>query len=100
MTGVQTCALPISASVGYVIPALKLAAASAIVGAIVAEISTGLNGGIGRLIISYAQQATGDPARIYAPIIGAAAMGVVGVGLVALLGMALRRYQPQEEVAS
>ena len=88
--------LRLPASVGYLIPALKLAAASAVVGAIVAEISIGLNGGIGRLIISYAQQATGDPARIYAPIIGAAAMGVVAVGGVALLGVALRRYQPQE----
>ena len=89
--------LRLPASVGYVIPALKLAAASAIVGAIVAEISIGLNGGIGRLIISYAQQATGDPARIYAPIVGAAAMGVVAVGLVSLLGLALRRYQFQED---
>lgn len=89
--------LRLPASVGYLIPALKLAAASAIVGAIVAEISIGLSGGIGRLIISYAQQATGDPARIYAPIAGAAAMGVVAVGLVALLGIALRRYQPQEQ---
>jgi len=88
--------LRLPASVAYTIPALKLAAAAAIVGAIVAEISIGLNGGIGRLIISYAQQATGDPARIYAPIIGAAAMGVVAVGLVGLLGVALRRYQPEE----
>jgi len=88
--------LRLPASVGYLIPSLKLAAASAIVGAIVAEISIGLNGGIGRLIISYAQQATGDPARIYAPILGAAVMGVVAVGLVSLLGVALRRYQPQE----
>ncbi len=91
--------LRLPASVGYVIPALKLAAAAAIVGAIVAEISIGLSGGIGRLIISYAQQATGDPARVYAPILGAAAMGVVAVGLVSLLGVALRRYQQEEETS-
>ena len=91
--------LRLPASVPYLIPALKLAAAAAVVGAIVAEISIGLQGGIGRLIITYAQQATGDPARIYAPILGAAAMGVVAVGLVALLGLALRRYQFQEDVA-
>jgi ABC-type nitrate/sulfonate/bicarbonate transport system ATPase subunit/ABC-type nitrate/sulfonate/bicarbonate transport system permease component len=53
--------LRLPASVPYLIPSLRLAAASAVVGAIVAEISTGLQGGIGRLIISYAQQATGDP---------------------------------------
>jgi NitT/TauT family transport system permease protein len=88
--------LRLPASVGYLIPALKLAAAAAIVGAIVAEISIGLSGGIGRLIITYAQQATGDPARVYAPIVGAAVMGVVAVGLVSLLGIALRRYQTHE----
>jgi NitT/TauT family transport system permease protein len=88
--------LRLPASVAYLIPALKLAAAAAVVGAVVAEISTGLQGGIGRLIISYAQQATGDPAKVYPPIIGAAAMGLIAVGLVSLLGVALRRYEPAE----
>ena len=64
--------------------------------AIVAEISTGLRGGIGRLIISYAQQATGDPARVYAPILGAAVMGLIAVGGVGLLDLALKRYHPAE----
>jgi NitT/TauT family transport system permease protein len=86
--------LRLPASVPYLIPALRLAAAAAVVGAVVAEISTGLQGGIGRLIISYAQQATGDPAKVYAPIIGAAAMGLVAVGAITLLDRALRRYQP------
>lgn len=87
--------LRLPASVPYLIPALRLAAAAAVVGAVVAEISTGLRGGIGRLIISYAQQATGDPAKVYAPIIGAALMGLVAVGAVSLLDVALRRYQPE-----
>jgi NitT/TauT family transport system permease protein len=88
--------LRLPASVPYLIPALRLAAASAVVGAIVAEISTGLRGGIGRLIISYAQQATGEPARVYAPILGAAVMGLLAVGLVSLLDVALRRYHYKE----
>jgi len=88
--------LRMPASVPYLIPALKLAAAAAVIGAIVAEISTGLRGGIGRLIISYAQQATGDPARVYAPIIGAAVMGLIAVGGVGLLDLALKRYHPAE----
>jgi NitT/TauT family transport system permease protein len=88
--------LRLPASVPYLIPALKLAAAAAVVGAIVAEISIGLQGGIGRLIITYAQQATGEPARVYAPILGAAAMGLVAVGLISLLDVALRRYHGQE----
>jgi NitT/TauT family transport system permease protein len=89
--------LRLPASVPYLIPALKLAAAAAVVGAIVAEISIGLSGGIGRLIITYAQQATGDPARVYAPIVGAAVMGLIAVGLVSLLDVALRRYHTPQE---
>lgn len=88
--------LRLPASVPHLIPALRLAAAAAVVGAVVAEISTGLRGGIGRLIISYAQQATGDPAKVYAPIIGAAAMGLVAVGAISVVDVALRRYQPAE----
>jgi NitT/TauT family transport system permease protein len=91
--------LRLPASVPYLIPALKLAAAAAVIGAIVAEISIGLPGGVGRLIISYAQQATGDPSRVYAPILGAAAMGLIAVGGISLLDFALRRYHPQEEIA-
>ena len=91
--------LRLPAAVPYLIPALKLAAAAAVIGAIVAEISIGLPGGIGRLIISYAQQATGDPSRVYAPILGAAAMGLVAVGLISLLDVALGRYRPQEQAA-
>jgi NitT/TauT family transport system permease protein len=53
--------LRLPASVPYLIPALKLAAAASVVGAIVAEISIGLQGGIGRLIITYAQQAPATP---------------------------------------
>ena len=89
--------LRLPASVPYLIPALKLAAAASVVGAIVAEISIGLRGGIGRLIISYAQQATGDPARVYAPILGAAVMGLIAVGLISLLDVALRRYHTPGE---
>jgi NitT/TauT family transport system permease protein len=85
--------LRLPAAVPFLIPALKLAAASAVIGAIVAEISTGLQGGIGRLIITYAQQATGEPAKVFAPIIGAAAMGIVAVGAISVADVVLRRYQ-------
>lgn len=88
--------LRLPSAVPYLVPSLRLAAAASVVGAVVAEISTGLQGGIGRLIISYAQQATGDPAKVYAPIIGAAFMGLVAVGFVSLIDLALKRYHPVE----
>lgn len=52
------------AAVPFLVPALKLGASGAVVGVVVAEISTGLKGGIGRLIIEYAREATGDPAKV------------------------------------
>jgi NitT/TauT family transport system permease protein len=81
--------LKLPSSVPYLVPALRLAAAGAVVGTIVAEISTGLDGGIGRLIITYSQQATGDPSRVYAAVIGAAALGLVVAALVSLFDLAL-----------
>jgi len=86
--------LRLPASVPYLIPALRLAAASAVVGAIVAEISTGTRGGIGRLVIEYSREATADPAKVYTAFLGAAALGLLVAGLVALADLALRRYQP------
>ena len=65
------------AAVPYMIPALKLAAAASIIGSIVGEISIGLGGGIGRLILAYAQQASSDPPKMYCAIIGAAVLGLV-----------------------
>ncbi|MEJ5913453.1 ABC transporter permease [Pseudokineococcus sp. 1T1Z-3] len=83
--------LRLPASVPYLVPALRLSAAAAVVGVVVAEISTGTRGGIGRLVIEYAQQATTSPARVYAAVLGAATIGLVVAGLVALLDVALRR---------
>ena len=88
--------LRLPASVPYVLPALRLGAATAVVGAIVAEVSTGTKGGIGRLIIAYAQSASGDPAKPWAAIIGAALLGLVAAGLVSLLALGLGRYGHSE----
>jgi NitT/TauT family transport system permease protein len=84
--------LKLPASVPFLVPALRLAAAGAVVGTIVAEISTGLDGGIGRLILTYSQQATGDPSRVYAAVIGAAVLGLVAAAIVTVFDLALWRY--------
>jgi NitT/TauT family transport system permease protein len=84
------------AAVPYLIPAFKLAAAAAVVGAIVAEISTGTRGGIGRLIIEYSREATTDPAKVYTAIIGAAGLGLVVAGIVALFDTYAMRNRPSE----
>jgi len=83
--------LRLPAAVPFLLPAFRLAAAAAVIGAIVAEISTGTRGGIGRLILEYAQQATSQPARVYAAVGGAALLGLVASGLVTLLDVAVLR---------
>jgi len=82
------------AAVPFLVPALKLAAASAVVGAVVAEISTGTRGGIGRLIIEYSREATSDPAKVYTAMIGAAALGLMVAGLVGILDVVAMRHRP------
>lgn len=86
--------LRLPAAVPYLVPALKLAAASSVVGAVVAEISTGTRGGIGRLIIEYSREATSDPAKVYTAMIGAAALGLAVAGLVGVVDLAMMRHRP------
>jgi NitT/TauT family transport system permease protein len=88
--------LRLPAAVPYLLPALRLAAANAVVGAVVAEVSTGLQGGIGRILIQYAGQASGDPAKAWGPIFGAIALGLIAAGSIALLGAMLGRYRRVE----
>ena len=89
--------LKLPASVPFLVPALRLAAAGSVVGAIVAEISIGLDGGIGRLIITYSQQATGDPSRVYAAVIGAAVLGLIAAAAITVVDLALWRYHREME---
>lgn len=84
------------AAVPYLVPALRLAATASVIGVVVAEISTGLAGGIGRLIIEYARQATSDPAKVYTAVLGAAALGLLMAGLVGLADVAMMRNRPRE----
>ena len=88
------------ASLPYLFPALRLAGAAAVVGAVVGEISTGTRGGIGRLIIEYAREATSDPAKVYTAMLGAAVLGLVVAGLVSLLELPLMRHRRRVEVAT
>ncbi|MCW2834126.1 MAG: transporter permease [Nocardioides sp.] len=90
--------LRLPASVPFLLPALRLAAASAVIGSVVAEVSIGLRGGIGRMVVEYAQSAGGDPAKAWAPIFGAVAVGLVAAGAVGLLTLALRPFHLTETI--
>ncbi len=88
--------LRIPASIPYLIPALKLAAANAVIGTIVAEVSIGLKGGIGRTVIEFAGAAGGDPGKPWAPIFGAIAIGLIAAGIVSVFALFLKRFMRQE----
>lgn len=91
--------LRIPAAVPYLLPALRLAAANAVLGAVVAEVSIGMRGGIGRMLIQLAGQASSDPAAPWGPTFGSIALGLIAAGSVALLGLGLRNYRRGEATA-
>ncbi len=91
--------LRLPASVPHLLPALRLAAASAVVGAVVAEVSIGMRGGIGRMLIQLAGQGSSDPAAPWGPTFGSIALGLVAAGSVALIGLGLKNYRRGEATA-
>jgi NitT/TauT family transport system permease protein len=91
--------LRLPAAVPHLLPALRLAAAAAVVGAVVAEVSIGMRGGIGRMLIQLAGQASSDPAAPWGPTFGTIALGLVAAGSIALVGVGLKNYRRGEETA-
>ena len=91
--------LRIPATLPYLVPAFRLAANAAVAGTVIAEISAGVRGGIGRLILEYMREATGDPAKVYTAVFGAAAVGLLMAGLVAVVEMTATRHLRKEEFA-
>ena len=86
-------------SIPYLVPALKVSAAASVVGTVVAEISTGVRGGIGRLLIEYARQITSQPSKVYVAVFGAIALGLIVAALVTALDVYLTRNLPKESKA-
>lgn len=86
-------------SIPYLVPALKVSAAASVVGTVVAEISTGVRGGIGRMLIEYARQITSQPSKVYVAVFGAIALGLIVAALVTALDVYLTRNLPKESNA-
>jgi len=86
-------------SIPFLIPAMKVSAAAAVVGTVVAEISAGVRGGIGRLVIEYSREATAEPAKVFVATLGAIALGLLAAAFVTLLDVYLTRNLPKEGVA-
>lgn len=87
------------ASVPYLVPALKVSAAAAVVGTVVAEISTGVRGGIGRLMVEYAREASSQPAKVYVAVFGAIVLGLVVTAAITAVDVLLTRNLPKKGLA-
>nr|WP_255604565.1 ABC transporter permease subunit [Oscillochloris sp. ZM17-4] len=71
-------------SLPYLFTSLKVAASASVIGAIVAELPAGAREGIGVMILTSAQFYNSRPPALYIAILGAALVGVVFYGMVAL----------------
>ena len=65
----------------------------------VAEVSIGMRGGIGRMVIQLAGQGSSDPAAPWGPTLGSIALGLIAAGTVALIGVGLKNYRRGEQIA-
>ncbi len=79
----------------YLFPAFKLAATLSVVGAIVGEISSGVGGGLGRVILDFASRYTTGPPRLYAAVVMAAVLGLFVFGLVSVIERTLLHGRTQ-----
>ncbi len=77
----------------YLFPAFKLAATLSVVGAIVGEISAGVRGGLGRVILDFAGRYTTGPEKLYAAVLFAALLGLFVFGMANMAETRLVRGQ-------
>jgi NitT/TauT family transport system permease protein len=69
--------LRVPASLPYVFAALKLAATASVVGAIIGELPSGLQDGLGGAIINFNQYYSFEPQELWATNVVAAMLGIV-----------------------
>lgn len=69
----------------YLFPAFKLAATLSVVGSIVGEISAGVRGGLGRVILDFAGRYSTGPEKLYAAVLAAGLLGLFVFSLANLI---------------
>jgi NitT/TauT family transport system permease protein len=73
------------AALPYLFTALKVSATVSVIGAIVGELPSGIGDGLGRALLTFSYYYVSGPEKLYASILGAAALGIVFVALVSLV---------------
>jgi NitT/TauT family transport system permease protein len=83
------------ASLPYLFTALKITATASIVGAIVGEGPGGIQAGLGRAILFFAQQYTVAPAKLWGAILFTALLGIIFFGVVRGVELRILRNRPE-----
>jgi NitT/TauT family transport system permease protein len=83
------------ASLPYLFTALKITATASIVGAIVGEGPGGIQAGLGRAILFFAQQYTVAPAKLWGAILFTALLGILFFGIVRGVEVRILRNRPE-----
>jgi NitT/TauT family transport system permease protein len=77
--------LQLPAALPYLFPALRIAATVSVIGAIVGELPAGQSRGLGRALLGFASTFSAAPEKLFASVLVSALLGIVFVGLVALV---------------
>jgi NitT/TauT family transport system permease protein len=88
--------LRVPASLPYLFSALRLAATASVVGAIIGELPTGLQDGLGGAIINFNQYYSIEPQELWATNVIAAALGIAFFVIVVLAEKAIVRRAPEQ----
>lgn len=91
--------LRLPAAVPYLAPAMRLAGGAAVFGVVVSEISVGLTDGVGYLILSYLQEGTSRPAKVFTAVAGVVLLGLTMAFVINGADRAASRNRPTEELA-
>ena len=76
--------LRLPAALPYIFTALKVSATTSVIGAIVGELPSGIPDGLGRVLLTFSYYFVSGPEKLYAAIVGAAALGILFAAVVAL----------------
>jgi NitT/TauT family transport system permease protein len=88
--------LRVPASLPYVFSALRLAATASVVGAIIGELPSSIQDGLGGAIINFNQYYTFEPQELWATNVAAATLGIAFFVIVVLVERAVVRRAPED----
>ena len=91
--------LRLPAAAPYIFTALKISATTSVVGAIIGELPSGIQDGLGGAILTFNQYYTSAPSRLWATNLAAALTGMLAFALVALAERLIVRWSRSEQAA-